>query len=135
MSRLAARRAVMQMAYEQLLGGEGGEQTLHNLVSFSSDDLDDMQYINTLLNGIAREGSLLDQEIAARSTNRALERIPLVVRAILRVALYELQFLQDIPPSVVAEEAVELSKRFGEEGDSRFVNGLLGSYIRDHQGS
>ncbi len=135
MSRLAARRAAMQMAYEQLLGGEGGAQTLDDLVSFSSDDLDDKVYIDNLLTGIAREGSNLDQEIAVRSTNRALDRIPLVVRAILRVALYELQFVRDVPPSVVAEEAVELSKRFGDEGDSRFVNGLLGSYIREHQGA
>ena len=55
----------------------------------------------------------------------------MLVRAILRLALFEMDYLKDTPSSVVINEAVELAKRYGEEGDSRFINGLLGSYLRE----
>ena len=75
----------------------------------------------------------IDQEIASRSQTRELTRIPVLVRSILRLAMYEMNYLKDTPSSVIINEAVELAKRFGEEGDSRFINGLLGSYLRDTQ--
>ena len=83
--------------------------------------------------GVKQYQADIDQEIASRSQTRELTRIPVLVRSILRLAMYEMNYLKDTPSSVIINEAVELAKRFGEEGDSRFINGLLGSYLRDTQ--
>lgn len=131
MSRLAARRAAMQLSYEHLLGGEGGQATLQELIDFDTSDEDDSRYIDSVLQGIASHETELDQQIARLSPLRGLDRIPAVVRAILRLALYEMQHLKDVPNSVVINEAVELAKRYGEESDARFVNGLLGTVARE----
>ena len=135
MSRLAARRAAMQMIYEQMLGGEGGQDTLLGLIAFESDEAADDTYIKTLLDGMRERGEDIDREIASRSTTRELERIPVLVRSILRLAIYELAYLKDSPPEVIINEAVELAKRYGEDSDSKFVNGVLGSYVRENQGA
>ncbi len=135
MSRLAARRAAMQMIYEQMLGGEGGQETLLGLIAFDSDEAADDTYIKTLLDGMRERGEDIDREIASRSTTRELERIPVLVRSILRLAIYELAYLKDSPPEVIINEAVELAKRYGEDSDSKFVNGVLGSYVRENQGA
>lgn len=131
MSRLAARRAAMQMIYEDMLGGEGGDDTLLGLIEFQADDKLDEDYISALTFGVKQHQADIDREIASRSQSRELERIPVLVRAILRLALFEMDYLKDTPSSVVINEAVELAKRYGEEGDSRFINGLLGSYLRE----
>lgn len=131
MSRLAARRAAMQLSYEHLLGGEGGQATLQELIDFDTSDEDDSRYIDSVLQGIASHEAELDQQISRLSPLRGLDRIPVVVRAILRLALFEMQHLKDVPNSVVINEAVELAKRYGEESDARFVNGLLGTVARE----
>lgn len=132
MARHAARRAAMQLIYEGMLGGAGGSDTLEELIGFAQEDKEDGPYISSLVVGVANSATLLDAEVAKRSSTRELDRIPKVVLAILRLSLYELAFLQDSPQSVIINEAVELAKRYGEDSDSRFVNGLLGNYVREH---
>ena len=123
----------MQMIYEDMLGGEGGDDTLLGLIEFKPDDERDDDYIKALTEGVKQCQADIDREIASRSQTRELSRIPVLVRSILRLAMYELNYLKDTPSSVIINEAVELAKRYGEEGDSRFINGLLGSYLRDTQ--
>ena len=133
MSRLTGRRAAMQLVYENMLGGEGGQDTLLGLIGFQEDDDADYGFITSLTEGVSLHRAELEHEIAIRSKNREFDRIPVLVRAILKVALFELGYLKDSPPAAVINEAVELAHRFGEEGDSRFINGLLGNYIRDSE--
>lgn len=122
----------MQLIYEGMLGGGGGSDTLEELIGFALEDKEDSPYISSLVGGVASSAALLDAEVAKRSSTRELDRIPKVVLAILRLSLYELAFLKDSPQSVIINEAVELAKRYGEDSDSRFVNGLLGNYVREH---
>lgn len=133
MSRLAARRAALQLLYEQMMGGSGGDETLLGLIGFHEDEQADLQFIEALLQGVEAHGAALDAEISTRSPSRELSRIPLVTRAILRMALYELMYLKDVPAPAVINEAVELSNRFAEDSDSRFINGVLGSFVRSQQ--
>jgi N utilization substance protein B len=122
----------MQLIYEGMLGGGGGSETLEELIGFAQEDNEDGPYIRSLVDGVAGSAALLDAEVAKRSSTRELDRIPKVVLAILRLSIYELAFLQDSPQSVIINEAVELAKRYGEDSDSRFINGLLGNYVREH---
>ncbi|NLC32457.1 MAG: transcription antitermination factor NusB, partial [Clostridiales bacterium] len=124
--------AALQMVYESMLGGEGGPETLLGLIGFQEDDEADFEFIKSLTEGVALYQAELEHQISIRSKSRELERIPVLVRAILKIALFELNYLKDSPPSAIINEAVELAHRYGEEGDSRFINGLLGSFMRDN---
>ena len=74
---------------------------------------------------------LLDARLSSTSENWALGRMPIVDRAILRLAVYEMLFADDVPVSVAINEAVELAKIYGgEDESSRFVNGVLGNIAR-----
>lgn len=132
MSRHQARRAAMQMVYETILGGEGGDDTLLGLIAYPAEG-EELAYIDTLLKGVRAEADQLDQQIAKRSPSFALDRIPVVVRSVLRVALYELAHEPDLAEAVVIDEAVEMTKRYATREDARFVNAVLGSVVRDRQ--
>ena len=77
----------------------------------------------------------IDERLVAVSENWAIDRMPVVDRAILRLATYEMLFVDDVPVSVSINEAVELAKAYGGEDDSsRFVNGVLGRIARTLEG-
>jgi N utilization substance protein B len=89
-------------------------------------------YTKLLLAGVGAHAEMIDEIIARTSENWSLERMPLVDRSILRLATFEMLYVDDVPYSVSINEAVELAKNFGgEDESSRFVNGVLGR-IADH---
>ena len=89
------------------------------------------EYACQLVRGCELKQEEIDEKLAAASKNWSVERMPLVDRAILRVATYEMLYVDEVPVSVCINEAVELAKEFGGQDDSaRFVNGILGQIAR-----
>jgi N utilization substance protein B len=84
-----------------------------------------------LLNGIELVRADLDAEIVAFAKGWALDRMPALDRAILRLAIYELRSRPDVPVAVVIDEAVELAKRFSTDDSGRFVNGVLAAVAKE----
>jgi transcription antitermination protein NusB len=78
-----------------------------------------------LVEGVEDERAQLDALITEHARGWTLERMPVVDRNVLRVALYELLERPDVPTAVVIDEAVELAKRFSTDDSGRFVNGML----------
>lgn len=78
-----------------------------------------------LIAGVESMRDQLDSEIVTNARGWALERMPALDRAILRLAIYELKARPDVPTAVVIDEAVELAKRFSTDDSGRFVNGVL----------
>ena len=73
----------------------------------------------------------IDDMVDSSSENWAIERMPIMDRSILRIAVYEMMFQEEVPLSVSIDEAVELAKRYGGEDEShRFVNGVLGQIAK-----
>lgn len=72
----------------------------------------------------------LDQAIEKHAAKWKVSRMAMVDRNLMRMALYELRHFPDIPPSVTLDEAVELSKQFGEEDTPAFVNGILDAIVK-----
>jgi N utilization substance protein B len=95
-------------------------------------DLDekDMSYIEDILNGCNRNMDKIDEIIRSGSIGWRFDRISKVDLSILRLALYEILYRDDIPESVSINEAVELAKKYGGEKTGSFVNGILGNFIR-----
>ena len=87
-----------------------------------------VNFARDLLNGTQEHLTEIDKYISAKSIGWSLERITAVDRAILRLAIYEIKYLQT-PPSVAINEAVELAKKFSTAESAKFVNGILGGLI------
>lgn len=73
----------------------------------------------------------LDAVIGEYSKKRDVSRISKVNKSILRLALYEIKYSEGVPAKVAVNEAIELSKKYADKTDSSFINGILGSYLRD----
>ena len=92
-----------------------------------------LQFGQALARGVREHRTQLDQGIIKYAKGWSLARMAVVERNILRIALYELLYEADIPTSVSIDEAVELAKTYGAEESGRFVNGILGAFIRGEQ--
>ena len=75
----------------------------------------------------------LDEILQPLAPEWPLSQIARIDRAILRIGLYELEFENDVPPKVVINEAVELAKSFGSDNSSKFINGVLGTALRNKE--
>lgn len=87
-------------------------------------------YIRKLVNGIAVHGYELDQYIEKYAKGWRFERIPLVAGAIMRLAMYEILYMPEIPNGAAINEAVEIAKKYESTEVVRFINGILGSFVR-----
>ena len=93
----------------------------------------DERYIKSVLEGIVEKVVSIDEYIAKFSKDWSIERMSKIDLAILRVAIYEVLYKDDIPSSVSINEAVELAKKYSHEDASSFINGILGSvYIESN---
>jgi transcription antitermination protein NusB len=106
--------------YDSLYSAEGEEETGEETELAPQPD----PFMERLARGTAAQVVELDAYIAKRAENWRLERMPAVDRNILRMAIYEMRFL-DTPPAVVIDEALELARRYSEEEAVPFVNGVL----------
>ena len=86
-----------------------------------------------LVNGVIREGDQIDAMIERFSSNWKMSRMSCVDRNIMRVAIFELLYKSDIPPSVTINEAVEVGKKFGTRDSGPFINGILDRIKADIQ--
>ena len=89
----------------------------------SDGEADD--FLKRLVQGVLEHLSELDRLIEKYSENWRLDRINMIDRNILRIALFELLYCEEIPPKVTLNEAIDLGKRFGSEDSGSFINGIL----------
>lgn len=87
-------------------------------------------YIRRLVKGIAEHGYELDLYIEKYAKGWKFERIPLVAAAVMRLAMYEILYMPDIPNGASINEAVEIAKKYENEDVVRFINGILGTFVR-----
>lgn len=88
-------------------------------------------YAADLTVGVDRHRAEIDDLIGRHAIDWALDRMPVVDRALLRIATFELGWRPDVPTSVVISEAVELAKSFSTDESSGFVNGMLATIARE----
>ena len=83
------------------------------------------QFAVQLVQGVIRHQAEIDDKITRYTANYELKRISAVDRNILRMAIYEMWYVFDVPPVVAINEAIDIAKKYGTEESSRFVNGVL----------
>lgn len=89
------------------------------------------QYIRRLVAGVADHAAELDSYIEKYAKGWRFERISLVASAIMRVAMFEILYMPDVPNGVAINEAVEIAKKYETPEVARFMNGILGSFVRE----
>ena len=83
--------------------------------------------------GVAEHGAELDSYIEKYAKGWRFERIPLMASAIMRVAMYEILYMDDIPDGAAIHSAVEIAKHYETPETVRFINGILGSFVRQER--
>ena len=127
----------LQMLYQREIGRMAPQQLVRefDIGAFRAETADAgatlratelaRDYARTLLEGSLANQAPIDALIEEQAENWRLERMPVVDRNVLRLAVYELRHQPDVPAVVVIDEAIELAKKFGSEQSGRFVNGIL----------
>jgi N utilization substance protein B len=88
------------------------------------------EYIRRLVKGVNEHAAELDGYIAKYAKGWSFARIPLVASAIMRVSMYEILYMPDIPNGAAINEAVEIAKKYETPETVKFINGILGSFVR-----
>jgi transcription antitermination protein NusB len=132
-SRRKAREAALQMLFQMDVSGVSAERAIVLFWSGLGNQEDDetRQFANQLARGCAARQEAIDKAIRSVSEHWRLERMARVDRNILRLGVYELIALREVPRKVTLNEAVELAKRFGDENSPSFVNGVLDRIAAD----
>ena len=125
------RREAREKAMQTLFQLDNTELTVEEAISHVSEEKTS-EFYEELVKGTAKNIQEIDDSLRTKLENWSLDRLPKIERTILRLAVYELLFMKDTPSKVVLNEAVELSKTFGDEQSSRFVNGVLSKYTEQH---
>jgi transcription antitermination protein NusB len=131
-NRHLSRTIAMQSLFEwDFQGKQEDLQTIieNNLEQFGQN-LDDAAFVKQLVEGTVGHVAEIDEVIVKTAPEWPINQIDGVDRAVLRLGIYELQFLKDVPPKVAINEAVELAKTYGGESSSKFLNGVLGTLYK-----
>jgi N utilization substance protein B len=87
-------------------------------------------FVETLVAGVSGKKEELDKIVDETAPEWPIDQISLIDKTVLRVGIFELLYLADVPSKVAINEAVELSKQFGGDNSSKFVNGVLGTVYK-----
>ena len=144
MNRSTAREIAVHFAFELAFSAERAEELLERELtpeSFAQRASDEpmyaefpqegeLSYITRLERGVGGHGAELDGYIAKYAKGWKFSRIDRVASAIMRVTMYEILYMPEIPNKVAINEAVEIAKRYLEDDLVKFINGILGSFVR-----
>jgi N utilization substance protein B len=128
--RREARELAMKILFQVEVGQRPLEEVMETTIEAVPIPPEELGYLEEVVRGVLEHEAELDRIIADLASGWKLERIASVDRNILRLALFEIQRRSDIPPSVSVNEAVEMAKKYSTAESGKFVNGILGSFLR-----
>lgn len=125
--RRQSRELALQMLYALDANPSVNLQDLLRIFREEQPDISDRvrEFAEMLVQGVHTERKVIDAAIKARSKNWSLTRMPRVDLNVMRLATYELMFLEEIPKKVSINEAIEIARKFGDKDSPAFVNGIL----------
>ena len=144
MNRSTAREIAVHFAFELAFSDEKAQQLLERELTPESFALraqdepmygqfpgeGELGYITKLVLGVGSHGAELDGYIAKYAKGWKFSRIDRVASAIMRVAMYEVMYMPDVPDAAAINEAVEIAKKYETPETVKFINGILGSFSR-----
>jgi N utilization substance protein B len=126
-ARTKARKRAVDVLYEADLRGDDRLAVLRDRIETGNPPVP--EHTIRLVEGVAEHAARIDELIDRHASGWSLERLPDVDRAILRMAVFELLWADDVPDAVVIDEAVELAKALSTDDSPAYVNGVLGAIL------
>jgi len=127
MKRTTAREKAMQILFQLEINDIDPVQAIDNHLGENQSD----KFLMKLVLGVEENKQAIDDVIIQHLEKWTIDRIASVERTILRIATYEINFVDSIPKSVSINEAVELAKKYADEKSGKFVNGVLSKIITE----
>jgi N utilization substance protein B len=126
-ARSKARKRAVDVLYEADVRGDERLAVLRDRIETANPPVP--EHTVRLVEGVAEHAARIDELIDRHASNWSLDRLPDVDRAILRMAVFELLWADDVPDAVVIDEAVELAKTLSTDDSPAYVNGVLGAIL------
>ncbi len=123
--RRKSRECALQVLFQLNITKQEATAALGQFQEHFSPDGEADEFTKRLVLGVLEHCQELDRLIEKYSENWRLDRINIIERNILRMALFELLYCEEIPPKVTMNEAIDLGKRYGSEDSGGFINGIL----------
>lgn len=130
MTRKEAREWVIKYLYSQTFRDQC-EESLADFLEHQELDLNEEGYMRTVVTGVEENLDAIDADIEKYLRSWTTARIPKLDLAILRVAVFEIKYSEDVPTGVAINEAVEIAKKYSTDESYRFINGVLGAIARE----
>lgn len=131
-TRSEARQAAFTQVFQMKQHREEMDVIMQYMLEEKPECNDNLGYITAVVNGVKEYEQEIEDTISAHlKKGWTLSRISKVSAAVMKVAVYEMKYVDDVPPKVAINEAVELVKKYGAEEDPVFVNGVLGSVMKE----
>lgn len=132
MGRKKARDNAFKCVYQlSFIQDDDLNKVLEVCYDENENDEEEKEYIKSVLFGVNENKEKIDEIILSKLKNWSMDRIAKIDLAILRLAIYEIKYVQNIPSKVTANEAVELAKTYGNNDSKSFVNGVIAKIIED----
>ncbi|WP_102400856.1 transcription antitermination factor NusB [Haloimpatiens massiliensis] len=132
MNRRKSREVAMKLLYGRIINKGEYEDLIEDFKENSEESTEDVDfsYVIKTLKGIEDKLVEIDEEIEKYLNNWKLNRISKVNLSILRLAVYEIKFTEEIPYRVSVNEAIELAKKYSDDKSPAFINGILGNMTK-----
>lgn len=132
--RREVREKVLQVLYAYEINNENLQALTDSLLAEVQDE-NLISFGKELINKVIINKNEFDQRIKQRVSNWEMNRIAIIDRILLRMALCEILYFPDIPPKVSINEAIEIAKTFSTAGSGKFINGILDAILIDEKSS
>ena len=132
--RRKAREIALQTLYAEEMSGADWRAAFRDNVERRKPSEEAVEYAERLVERVIEEKPQLDERLKRRLQNWELERVSVIDRTILRIALAELIHCPEVPTNVIMDEAIEIAKKFSSADAGKFVNGLLDALAREVRG-
>lgn len=128
MTRKQAREEAFILIFEKNFNDGSVEEILE--IAAEVRDLEPDEYIKEVFSGVFSNLEFIDDIISKTAVGWKIGRISKTALSLLRLAIYEIKFMESIPESVSINEAVELCKKYATKEDSAFINGILSTVVK-----
>jgi transcription antitermination protein NusB len=128
-ARSKARKRALDLIFAAEARGKIATDVLNEQVM--AGEVPSNEYTVTLVKGVVEHAARLDELITEYSRDWTLDRMPAVDRNVLRLAIFEVLYVEDVPDAVAISEALNLVRDLSTDESPSFVNGLLGHIVRD----
>lgn len=131
-TRSEARDAAFTQVFQMSLHADDMDVILDELLKARPECETNLGYIRDIIDGVQKHSEEIEEIISNNlKQGWSISRISKVSLAILKIAIYEMKYRDDVPAKVAINEAVELAKRYGDDDDPTFINGLLASVYKE----